>query len=173
MKGDVDAVKAVRKAIVTAVLVLLALAPAYSVSHAALLGPLRTLDTEKIRKMGMDIDSEGRERMLWYVVDYGARNGVPFAVVHSYYSNEEIRQAMITNLINAGVDPDAAYSLFYTEHGYEFSQDGSQFIHAYIAHGVRNSGATHIHVSYPERVWHPVANSFGARNAAEILFQRR
>lgn len=74
--------------------------------------------------------------MLWFIVDYGIReDGTPFSVARRYFTNEEIRQEIIEILITRfDHSPEVAGNLYFTEFGYEYTQDGTQFTFTYIRH---------------------------------------
>ena len=159
--------EAVKKSHVLVVLVLSILTTVYSASPAVALSPLTTLDTKKIRNVGKDPNE-----MLWYVVEYGTQDGVPFAVARSYYTNETVKQARITELLSHNVSPEMAGALYFSEYGYEFTSDGTQASTAYIAHGTQNAMTGHIRVTEQTKAWNSVRDSFAAGKAAEILFPR-
>ena len=166
MEGVVNLVREVKRYVVMAALVLSALTMFDSAARAALTGPL---SWEEMDQQNINLGQDSRN-MQWWLVKHGTLNGAHFAVVREYYTSEAVRQSRITDLLTSGVHPDLAGALHYTEHGYEFSQDGAQFVHAYMAHSTQNAGAPHIRVSHPERAWRNVADSFAAAKAAEYLF---
>ena len=83
--------------------------------------------------------------MLWYIVDYGIKeDGTPFAVTRRYYTNEHIRQEIVGLLItNFGHSEEVAGSLYFTEYGYEYTQDGRQFALTYVRHHDQLGGYIH------------------------------
>jgi hypothetical protein len=73
--------------------------------------------------------------MQWYLLDYGTRDGVPFAVSRKYYTNESIKQQTIDLLMSKyGIAADVAGSIYFTEYEYEYSKDGKQFAVTYLRH---------------------------------------
>ena len=86
---------------------------------------------ERQRYLGLD-----HVGMLWYIMDFGIReDGTPFAVARRYFTNETIRQEIIDILVTRfGHSPEAAGTLYFTEFGYEYTQDGTQFTFTYIRH---------------------------------------
>ena len=74
--------------------------------------------------------------MLWYIMDYGiGEDGTPFAVTRRYFTNEDIRQEIIEILISRfGHSREIAGTLYFTEFGYEYTEDGRQFAITYIRH---------------------------------------
>lgn len=87
-------------------------------------------DPAKQKNLGQD-----HVKMQWYLLDYGTKDGVPFAIARKYYTNESIKQQTIDLLMSKyGLAPDVAGSLYFTEYGYEYSKDGKQFATTYIKH---------------------------------------
>jgi hypothetical protein len=73
--------------------------------------------------------------MQWYLLDYGTKDGVPFAVARKYYTNESVKQQTIDLLMSKyGIVADVAGSLYFTEYEYEYSKDGKQFAVTYLRH---------------------------------------
>jgi len=85
------------------------------------------------RQVYLGMDHVG---MLWYIMDYGIReNGTPFSVTRRYFTNETIRQEIIEILMDRfDIPPEIANTLYFTEFGYEYTQDGTQFAFTYIRH---------------------------------------
>lgn len=87
-------------------------------------------DPAKQKNLGQD-----HVKMQWYLLDYGVRDGVPFAVSRKYYTNESIKQQTIDLLMSKfNIAPDVAGSIYFTEYGYEYSKDGKQFAITYLKH---------------------------------------
>jgi len=122
------AVKAVKKApgfILLALLVALTCSTSLAAEFKTEFAP------ERQAYLGLD-----HVGMLWYIMDYGIReDGTPFAVTRRYFTNEDIRQEIIEILISRfGHLPEAAGTLYFTEFGYDYTQDGRQFTITYIRH---------------------------------------
>jgi len=96
-----------------------------SAAHAAEFPP------ERQRYLGLD-----HVGMLWFIMDYGIReDGTPFAVTRRYFTNEDIRQEIIGILVSRfGHSPEVARTLYFTEFGYEYTPDGTQFAMTYTRH---------------------------------------
>ena len=93
--------------------------------------PVMAWDPEKRKDLGYDhVD------MHWYILDYGIKeDGYPFAVARKYYTNEGIKKETIELLMSKfDYDAEKAGSLEFTEYGYEYTKDGTQFTIAYIRH---------------------------------------
>ena len=108
------------------------------VTCALLLGLIVTLgspvfawDAAKQKSLGTD-----KNGLTWYLLDYGKdENGVPFAVSRRYYTNATIKNETIELLMSKfALSPEVAGSLYFTEYGYEYSKDGSQFALTYLRH---------------------------------------
>ena len=111
------------------ILLVLLVALTCSASSAAKLDT--EFDPEKQVYLGLD-----HVGMLWYIMDYGIReDGTPFAVTRRYFTNKTIRQEIIDILISRfGHSSEVAGTLYFTEFGYEYTQDGRQFAVTYIRH---------------------------------------
>ena len=75
--------------------------------------------------------------MQWYLVSFGkdATTGVPYAITRKYYTNTTIKNETIELLMSKfGISPEVAGSLYFTEYGYEYSNDGKQFALTYLRH---------------------------------------
>jgi len=87
-------------------------------------------DPNKQKNLGPD-----HIKMQWYILDYGTKDGVPFAVARKYYTNETIKKETIDLLMSKfSLAPEVAGSLYFTEYGYEYSADGKQFAVTYLRH---------------------------------------
>ena len=86
--------------------------------------------------------------MLWYIMDYGIKeDGTPFAVARRYFTNSDIRQEIIDILVSReGHSPEVAETLYFTEFGYEYTQDGTQFALTYTRH--RDQLGNDIHATF-------------------------
>ncbi len=92
--------------------------------------PALAWDSAKQKELGQD-----HVKMTWYILDYGKANGVPFAIARKYYTNEKIKQETVDLLMSKfGIAPDVAGSLYFTEYGFEYTQDGKQFATTYLRH---------------------------------------
>ena len=113
-------------------LLALLLALTCSVSHAATFDLMEAeFAPEKQVYLGLD-----HVEMLWYIVDYGIKeDGTPFAVTRRYFTNASIRQETVELLMyKFGIEYEVAGSLYFTQFGYEYTQDGRQFAITYIRH---------------------------------------
>ena len=75
--------------------------------------------------------------MQWYLVSFGkdATTGVPYAITRKYYTNTTIKNETIELLMSKfGISPEVAGSLYFTEYGYEYTEDGKQFALTYLRH---------------------------------------
>jgi hypothetical protein len=87
-------------------------------------------DPAKQQNLGQD-----HVKMQWYLLDYGVKGEVPFAVARKYYTNESIKQQTVDLLMSKyGISPEGAGSLYFTEYEYEYTKDGKQFAVAYLRH---------------------------------------
>ena len=93
--------------------------------------PVFAWDMAKQKPLGQD-----KNKLTWYLLDYGKdSNGVPFAIARKYYSNPTIKNEMIELLMSKfAISPEVAGSLYFTEYGYEYTQDGKQFALTYLRH---------------------------------------
>lgn len=109
-------------------LVLVALLVALVAASAA---PVMAWDATKQKALGQD-----KNKMTWYLLDYGKdSDGVPFAISRKYYTNTTIKNETIELLMSKfGISPEVAGSLYFTEYGYEYNKDGSQFALTYLRH---------------------------------------
>lgn len=73
--------------------------------------------------------------MTWYLTDYGVNYGVPYATVRKYFTNPSIKQETINQLVSYyGLAPDKAKMLYFTEYGYEYTGDGTQFATSFMCY---------------------------------------
>jgi hypothetical protein len=92
--------------------------------------PAMAWDPAKQKNLGQD-----HIKMQWYLLDYGTRDGVPFAVSRKYYTNESVKQQTVDLLMSKyRIPADVAGSLYFTEYEYEYSKDGKQFTVTYLRH---------------------------------------
>lgn len=98
---------------------------------AMLASPVMAWDAAKQKALGQDSN-----KMTWYLLDYGKdSNGVPFAISRKYYTNTNVKNETIELLMSKfGISPEVAGSLYFTEYGYEYTQDGKQFAVTYLRH---------------------------------------
>lgn len=98
---------------------------------AAVSVPAMAWDASKQKALGQD-----KNKMTWYILDYGRdSNGVPFAISRKYYTNTTIKNETIELLMSKfGISPEIAGSLYFTEYGYEYTNDGKQFAQSYVRH---------------------------------------
>ena len=98
---------------------------------AAIASPVMAWDMAKQKDL-----KEDANKMHWYVLDYGKdTNGVPYAVARKYYTNATIKNETIELLMSKfGISPEVAGSLYFTEYGYEYTEDGKQFAQTYVRH---------------------------------------
>ena len=74
-------------------------------------------------------------KMTWYLIDYGVDYGTPYAVARKYYTNPSIKQETIEQLESRyGLSRYTASTLYFTEYGWEYSQDGKQVTTTYMVH---------------------------------------
>ena len=107
--------------------VLFALLVAVAVGISA---PAHAWDPEKQKNLGQD-----HIKMQWYLLDYGKKEGVPFAIARKYYTNNTVKQQTIDLLMSKySLSPEAAGALYFTEYGYEYSADGKKFAVTYLKH---------------------------------------
>ena len=97
----------------------------------AFASPVMAWDAAKQKALGQD-----KNKMTWYILDYGKdSDGVPFAISRKYYTNTTIKNETIELLMSKfGISPEVAGSLYFTEYGYEYNKDGSQFALTYLRH---------------------------------------
>lgn len=92
--------------------------------------PVFAWDPEKQKNLGPD-----HVKMQWYLLDYGKKNEVPFAVTRKYYTNNTVKQQTIDLLMSKyNLSPEVVGSLYFTEYGYEYSPDGKKFAISYLKH---------------------------------------
>ena len=74
--------------------------------------------------------------MTWYLLDYGKNDaGIPYAISRKYYTNATIKNETIELLMSKfGLSPEVAGSLYFTEYGYEYTPDGTQYAMTYLRH---------------------------------------
>ncbi len=98
---------------------------------ASLAAPAMAWDAAKQKDLGQDAN-----KMQWWLLDFGKdTNGVPYAVTRKYYTNTTIKNETIELLMSKfGISPEVAGSLYFTEYGYEYTEDGKQFALTYLRH---------------------------------------
>ena len=133
--------------------------------------------------MAWDAVTEGNlkrdaNNMQWYLVDFGkdATTGVPYAITRKYYTNTTIKNETIELLMSKfGISPEVAGSLYLTEYGYEYTEDGKQFALTYLRHydmlGHEIHGTEYGTDSNPKTFAAIPAGSTPAK-AAAILFKK-
>ena len=95
---------------------------------AAASSPALAWDAAKQKNLGQD-----HIKMQWYLLDYGKRDNVLFAVARKYYTNTSVKQQTVDLLMSKySLSPEVANSLYFTEYGYEYTPDGKQFAVAYL-----------------------------------------
>ena len=97
----------------------------------ALASPVFAWEAAKQKKLPQDAN-----KMQWYILDYGKNEaGVPFAISRKYYTNPTIKNETIELLMSKfGISPEVANSLYFTEYGYEYTEDGQQYAMTYLRH---------------------------------------
>ena len=137
----------------------------------ALASPVMAWDAAKQKALGQDAN-----KMTWYILDYGKdeKTGVPFAVARKYYSNATIKNETIELLMSKfGISPEVAGSLYFTEYGYEYTEDGKQFALTYLRHhdmlGAEIHGTEYGTPSNPKTFAAIPAGSTPAKAAAYIF----
>ena len=97
----------------------------------ALASPVFAWEAAKQKKLPLD-----GNKMQWYILDYGKNDaGVPFAISRKYYTNATIKNETIELLMSKfGISPEVANSLYFTEYGYEYTEDGQQYAMTYLRH---------------------------------------
>ena len=98
---------------------------------AAFAAPVFSWDRAKLEELGFD-----SKNMQWFLLDYGKNEaGVPFAISRKYYTNNVIKNNTIELLMSKfGISPEKASSLSFTEYGYEYNADGTQYAMTYLRH---------------------------------------
>ena len=92
--------------------------------------PALAWDTAKQKNLGQD-----HIKMQWYLLDYGKKDNVLFAVARKYYTNTSVKQQTVDLLMSKySLSPEVADSLYFTEYGYEYTPDGKQFAVTYLRH---------------------------------------
>jgi len=92
--------------------------------------PALAWDAAKQKNLGSD-----HIKMQWYLLDYGKKDNVPFAVARKYYTNTSVKQQTVDLLMSKyNLSPEVAGSLYFTEYGYEYTPDGKQFAVTYLKH---------------------------------------
>ncbi len=82
------------------------------------------------RNLGKDSNN-----MTWYLTEYGINYGVPYATARKYYTNPNIKKETIEQLMSYyGLRRDKASMLYFTEYGYEFTEDGTQYATSFICY---------------------------------------
>lgn len=91
-------------------------------------------EPEKPAVKSVDFGQDGN-KMQWYLVNYGKKDGVPFASVRKYYTNPTERQKTVELLMSKyNLSKEAADKLYFTEYGYVYSQDAKKFAVTYLNH---------------------------------------
>ena len=82
------------------------------------------------RNLGKDANN-----MTWYLTEYGVNGGVPYATARKYYTNQNIKNETISQLVSYyGISSDKAKMLYFTEYGYEYTEDGTQFATSFMCY---------------------------------------
>ena len=98
----------------------------------ALGSPVMAWDAAKEGDLKRDANN-----MQWYLVSFGKdeNTGIPYAITRKYYTNTTIKNETIELLMSKfGISPEVAGSLYFTEYGYEYTEDGKQFALTYLRH---------------------------------------
>ena len=106
----------------------------------ALASPVFAWDESKTKDLGRDSNN-----MQWWLLEYGKNaNGRPYAITRKYYTNAKIKNETIELLMSKfGTSPEVANSLYFTEYGYEYTDDGKQFAMTYLRHYDRLGNEIH------------------------------
>ena len=94
--------------------------------------PAMAWDAAKQEDFGLD-----KNGMHWWLLDYGKdeTSGAPFAIVRKYYSNKKVKEETVELIMSKfGISGEIAGSLYFTEYGYEYTEDGKQFALTYLCH---------------------------------------
>lgn len=92
--------------------------------------PVLAWDPAKQKNLGQD-----HIKMQWYLLDYGKKDNVPFAIARKYYTNTSVKQQTVDLLMSKySLSPEVAGSLYFTEYGYEYTPDGKKFAVTYLKH---------------------------------------
>ncbi len=76
-----------------------------------------------------------KNKMHWYLLDYGMKDDSGYAIVRKYYTNPEEKTKTIDLIASKfGIDHGRAAELYFTEYGYTYSPDGTRFGLTYVTH---------------------------------------
>ena len=106
----------------------------------ALASPVFAWDESKTKDLGRDGNN-----MQWWLLEYGKNaEGKNYAITRKYYTNAKIKNETIELLMSKfGTSPEVANSLYFTEYGYEYTDDGKQFAMTYLTHYDRLGNEIH------------------------------
>ncbi len=106
----------------------------------ALASPVLAWDESKTKDLGRDGNN-----MQWWLLEYGKNaEGKNYAITRKYYTNAKIKNETIELLMSKfGTSPEVANSLYFTEYGYEYTDDGKQFALTYLTHYDRLGNEIH------------------------------
>lgn len=106
----------------------------------ALASPVLAWDESKTKDLGRDGNN-----MQWWLLEYGKNaEGKNYAITRKYYTNTKIKNETIELLMSKfGTSPEVANSLYFTEYGYEYTDDGKQFALTYLTHYDRLGNEIH------------------------------
>ena len=76
-----------------------------------------------------------KNKMHWYLLDYGTKDNKGFAIVRKYYTNPDEKTKTIDLIVSKfGIAKERASEIYFTEYGYTYSEDGKKFGMTYITH---------------------------------------
>ena len=77
----------------------------------------------------------GKNKMHWYLLDFGTKDDSGYAIVRKYYTNPDEKTKTIDLIASKfGIAHDRAAQLYFTEYGYTYSPDGTRFGLTYVTH---------------------------------------
>lgn len=90
---------------------------------------LALADDAYVKQVNIGQDKSG---MTWYLLDYGTKKNIPYAVARKYYTSDMIKSETIELLTSRYSVPETkAQRLYFTEYKYEYSTDGRQYAEIY------------------------------------------
>ena len=101
-----------------------------SVSATVIDAEKQNWDEAKQQELGHD-----GEAMKWWLGNYGKINGIPYVIVRRYYTGNSARyRRALRDRLGKKAKDGRDNNLYFTEYGYEYTEDGKHFFEIYARH---------------------------------------
>lgn len=123
-------------------------------------------DEGKQRELGRD-----GEAMRWYLGNYGKINNTPYVIVRRYYSGNAARYRLaLKKRIGSKIGKGKDANLYFTEYGYEYTEDGKHFFEIYAKH-YNGAGQFLLEDKVDETKKMNVEDNFGAKKSVDFAMR--